>query len=169
MKTKVCTKCGGEPKPLSEYYKSKNHKYGVHSWCISCHKSYRKINKDKYKDNYIKYKKTYRQRYLKKIGHTEKSHAIMKDNIKKNRKLLMSGYQKKYRNKPDVKKRRKQYEIGRYEIKAKTARKFRLDLKDWYIKAIICASSNHLCHRDIPQNLVEVKRLQVKIHRQLRG
>ncbi|MDP3442503.1 MAG: hypothetical protein Q8T08_06530, partial [Ignavibacteria bacterium] len=38
---KTCTKCGIE-KPLSEYYKNRNFKSGLHSRCKDCIKAYKK-------------------------------------------------------------------------------------------------------------------------------
>lgn len=39
METKKCSRCG-EIKPLSEFYKNKRHKDGLHSNCKKCHTSW---------------------------------------------------------------------------------------------------------------------------------
>lgn len=39
METKVCSKCGVE-KPLSDFYKQANGKYGRHSWCKECYREH---------------------------------------------------------------------------------------------------------------------------------
>lgn len=69
MKTKVCSKCGVE-KPLLEFHKSKNHKYGVRNECKGCQKIIRQTWQEKQNKYYgkIKYSKlkndeTSQQRY----------------------------------------------------------------------------------------------------------
>ncbi len=37
--TKICTRCGGDPKPLSDFYGSNHKKNGVQSRCIKCTRS----------------------------------------------------------------------------------------------------------------------------------
>ena len=48
MKTKVCTKCGGE-KPLSEYYGAKSNRDGITGSCKRCFMDSRKSNRKNWK------------------------------------------------------------------------------------------------------------------------
>jgi len=45
-KLKVCTKCN-QKKPVSEFYKQKNSKDGLMSWCKECHREYTNKSKKK--------------------------------------------------------------------------------------------------------------------------
>lgn len=44
MKTKRCAKCG-EIKNANEFWKDKNRKGGLYSWCIPCTKTYKRVKK----------------------------------------------------------------------------------------------------------------------------
>jgi ribosomal protein S20 len=54
--TKICTKCNTE-KPLDNFAKDKNGKYGVKSKCKECIKEYRSVynadNQDKIKEYFL--------------------------------------------------------------------------------------------------------------------
>ena len=133
--TKKCTKCG-EVKSLSAFYKRKNIKSGVGAECKACRKAYCKAY---YEAN--KYKvKAYRE--------------SNKDNKK--------AYDKAY------------YEANKYKVKAyresnkdnikasnKAYKKVNKDnLTNQYV-----AHAMRLPIADIPPELIELKRAQLKLHR----
>lgn len=62
MEIKICTKCGKKlPVTTEHFYKKKNGKFGLHSWCVECCKKYRKQQHKEKRDWVLKKQKEYRQ------------------------------------------------------------------------------------------------------------
>lgn len=82
---KKCRRCG-ESKSLSEYYKQKQHKDGLGSWCKSCDKSRMK----KYRDHrpYTAKRKAYAKEY-------NIIHRVVKRNNEIKKKYGLNDYQVK--------------------------------------------------------------------------
>jgi hypothetical protein len=92
--TKICTKCNTE-KPLNNFTKDKNGKYGVKSKCKKCIKEYRSVynadNQDKIKEyniiNKDKLSIQHKEHYIKnKEKHIERNKQYGKDNPEVRRK-----------------------------------------------------------------------------------
>jgi len=92
--TKICTKCNTE-KPLDNFAKDKNGKYGVKSKCKTCIKEYRSVynadNQDKIKEyniiNKDKLSIQHKEHYIKnKEKHIERNKQYGKDNPEVRRK-----------------------------------------------------------------------------------
>jgi phage FluMu protein Com len=68
--------CGGckTEKSLDEFYKKKTGEHGHASTCIKCAEAYRKNNKDKMRNYYIKNKELYANRYSSNRDHFKKYH-----------------------------------------------------------------------------------------------
>lgn len=59
---KICTKCGKELSPTTEYfYKRKDGKFDLHSWCVECYREYNKQQYEEKKDYILKKRKKYLQ------------------------------------------------------------------------------------------------------------
>jgi len=142
--TRVCKKCG-EEKLLEEFTKYKLCKYGRGYTCKVCD------NARSCKHN-LKYKNYQKEYYLNN-----------KENIEKQ--------QREYRinNKEYIKKHSIEYRINNKEYIKKQRRECVKRLSDSYcsaqlmqrIKGIGCK----LTSKDIPQELIELKRVQLQIHR----
>ena len=61
MNTKVCRRCGTE-KPVGEFYKNKNLKDGLNSYCKKCSYEARRKSMEKNPDKYVNYSKNYYQK-----------------------------------------------------------------------------------------------------------
>jgi hypothetical protein len=143
---KTCSKCG-ELKLLAFFNKQKQGKYGVNSICKKCQaawaSAYRKENPEKFRENEKRYRKENKEkiRSYKKIYH--------KENSEKCRDLY-----KRWRDKnPD-----------KSAAKSKMCRD---KLHDFYVIDKIKRGTG-LTASEIPQELIELKRIQLKITRELR-
>ena len=145
MNTKLCTKCN-IIKSFDDYNKSKNRKYGIACHCRSCMKIERKEYRAK--ETSIVLIRECRSRYNKKHPETRLTYYL--NNIDKR-----TEYNKKYR----------ENNIEHYNNKATIYRKkSRNILSDGYIKSQLSKVTS-LKHSQIPQELVELKRIQLKTYR----
>lgn len=64
--TKICTKCGGLPQPLSEFHKKASHSTGFSPWCKKC---CRQSLSSYYQNNKEKIKRATKSRYIEKRQH----------------------------------------------------------------------------------------------------
>jgi len=172
--TKVCTKCGVE-KALDDFHKQKAKPDNRRTQCKTCTAIYRKLqHKKKYvakprkklseeekrkkkREYLIKWKENnpgYKAKWCK--DNPEKIKLHEKNRQEKNRKLGINPskqYRKNNKNKvAESEKRRKEKNIK--------------NLTDNYIKAEL-TKKTRLKFKDIPPAMVELKRLQIAIHRQL--
>ena len=144
--TKVCSKCKKELE-LSFFYKHKNCKYGVTSWCkscqLECNKKWRKNNPEKHKESNLKWRKNNPEKY-------KESHLKWYKNNPEKCRLINLKWNK---NNP----------IKRKELNRKFEKKAREILSDKIVKS-------DLCHMGIPREnitpeLIEQKRELLKMHR----
>lgn len=187
MQTKQCNTCK-LTKELTEFYKRKDGVLGCRSQCIACDKvSWSKYSKNKRKVLAEKQKKRYHsdiEKYRKQVlasyyKHRVKRRAYAQQYRKENKEKLNAdaradyhanlehyrGKCKKYHmnNKDKInEKNRKWRELNAETIKSKE-RKNREALADSYVKAQLTKRSK--IKIDIPKELIEVKRLQIKIRR----
>lgn len=97
---KICTKCKQE-KDYALFGKSKLKKDGLNSWCLSCIKDYRDINKEKLKLKRIEYKKTERYKNIREIYFNKNRDKKRKYEIEyydKNREIRQKKKRENYHN-----------------------------------------------------------------------
>lgn len=113
MTTKICTKCR-EEKEISEYYKRKNGKYGVHSRCKKCQiilaLQWNIKNKIKYHKNLYNWrgKNPERNKEISKkcyAKNRDKRIMEMKENYRKNRSYYIKSAIEWTKNNPEKKKK----------------------------------------------------------------
>jgi len=126
MQEKRCSKCG-EVKPISEFHKNKNGKYGVRADCKLCFKELIKNHYEENKEQIKEIKKKYRKEnkeYYKE--YRKKYYKENKENIKENI--------KKYReeNKEYLKKKNKKYYEENKEKIIEYAKKYYEENKEYY-------------------------------------
>jgi hypothetical protein len=104
--SKVCTKCG-EEKPLNEYSKQRNGKFGLTARCKKCDKDYRGANKEHYKE--------YRE-----------SHNGSQTQYRESNKGIIKEYQKEYResNIEHIKELKREYHITNKETINKSQKEY---------------------------------------------
>lgn len=143
LSEKTCSKCS-ETKPLTMFYKRSRNKDGYDGYCKAC------------KNDFIR---NYRQKYPDKY----------KEKVKKwNDKVSMS-----IKNDPVAKKEhRERLAKWRKSEKGKAVlrsmKKKQVDnLSDVYVKKLL-ARGTSLTHGDIPQGLVEMKKVKLKIDRKIK-
>lgn len=95
---KICAKCN-EIKVLSEFYKHKNCKFGVHSECKKCDKKRKKIYRQQ--PHIKKRAKIYLQKYNKRY--------LKNPKVKNRRKKYLKKYLKIYRQKIEIKTHKNEY------------------------------------------------------------
>ena len=178
MQTKKCSKCG-EVKAVSEFYKNKYIKDRFCNHCKKCMKQYYQSNKEKVLEQSKKYyqannekikerQKQYRQANNEKMKQYNKQYyqannEKMKERQKQYRQAnneKMKQYNKQYRqaNKEKIKEQRKQY---RQDDRNKLA--------DSYIKDLIRNQTNGMLKaKDIPQELIELKRNNIILKRKIK-
>jgi hypothetical protein len=142
---KVCTKCGVE-KSYSEFYKDRQKKTGYSSSCKSCRKVFIELNKDRIKEQRLRYVnankelvdergRVYKQNNRDKINASKR--AYRKENAEEMRKKDREYYaknklkireqnKKRYeKNKSEINKKQREYEANRkasdplYKLKGK--------------------------------------------------
>jgi hypothetical protein len=147
---KPCSKCKNV-KPLSEFVRASALADGTINTCKACMQIYRTVNKAKIQAS--------RDKYLAKEGNKEK----MRES-KRAWKLKMKT------EKPDVWKQMiKEYKLTHRDDLYKAARirsaRYSRDLTDTYIKRNIFKLSAMI---EVPQELVEIKRLELLINRRVK-
>ena len=151
--TKICSKCGREL-GFDEFYKKKD-KHGVTSKCKVCTKEYneeyRKKNKERMKENDSKYYKENKEKIK------ERHSKYYKENKEK-----IKEYRKK--NKERIKERHKKYREENKERIKEYKRNSKLQLNDPLIKQYLGFNNS----QDVPQEVIEIKRLTIKLQRRLR-
>lgn len=163
-KTKKCSKCG-EEKPLSEFYKKKDRKYGVFSWCKKCSKE---RVKEWYYNNRAKsleYHKEYREKNKDSIRQWQKGYKS------ENRERLKK-YNQEYRklNEDIIKKNRKLYRISHVEhIRIKKREESRMGVRELSDRYIIYILKYHGYNKDsITHDLIKFKRADILLQRKIK-
>ena len=136
---KKCNKCK-EEKTASEFYKSKEGKYGVTSTCKKCHCVATRIWQKNNPEKVIKSQRLYDKKNLEK---NSKRMSIWREN---NYERNIQNARQWTKNNPD---KIKQY-----------SKKQAVNLSDSMVRSII-----RINKEDCPPELIEVKRLQLKIKR----
>lgn len=140
---KTCTKCNKE-KTINEFHKKAKSKDGYRSNCRECSSEYNKKRKEKtkeYNKNYRKdnleiIKKNKRQYYLDNIEYFKEKNKETRASLDKKKK---SEYQKRYYDKPETKKRIKEYRKNRsnneplYKLTVNIRKRIRVSMKNNYI------------------------------------
>ena len=156
MATKTCTKCG-EVKGLGEFYLASRNGDGRQVRCKECRKRWAKEHRQEVRE----YRKKYRKNNKEKIN---KSHSQWR---KKNLERQLQ-YERNYRknNKEAINKSGTRYrranlkEHNRKNRERLQKQKEKLD--DGYIKKLICETSQSLKHKDIPDEMVRIRRTILK-------
>lgn len=148
VKTKICTKCGEEKPATTEYfYRNKNLKLGLSYYCKTCGnesiKRWRENNRERIKESKMIWAKNNQQKVK------ESREKYIKNNTEKVRE-----YRKRWRkNNPE-----KMKEINAAIVSL---------LRSNYVKNIIHRKYG-IQHSEIPTELIEMKRKQLKYYRELR-
>lgn len=192
MNSKTCTKCG-EDKPFEFFSKAKKGKYGYCSVCKDCIKTYYENNKERIldqnktyrectKDSRANQQKMYRESNKERLkirkaeyykNNKDKADEYYKNNkerlklnkdknkaketkqnwVVKNKDKIIQYYKKNYAKNHDhiIKKRNEKIIV----------------LSDEYIKGLLTACTT-LTAKDIPQELIELKRLELQINRKIK-
>ena len=144
---KICSKCS-IVKALSEFVRSKDTTDGTINNCKACMQIYRNLNKDKIQAS--------RNKYLLKDGIREKMREYRRT---WKQKILLE-------NPALFKQKTKEYKATHRDSLNKAARKraarHSFNLTDTYIKLNIFKISAAI---EVPQELIEIKRLQLQIRR----
>lgn len=149
---KTCNTCK-QAKPLSEYWKNSYSLDGHAHKCIECGKAYKRSEE-------YKAKRRATRDLVKNREDCKKYAAKNKEKI--------AARQKIYYAQPEVKERMKAKRRAEYLKKGKQRGLDGIDnLSDNYIKNIITSRAEGLTYADIPQAMVDVKRLQILIRREV--
>ena len=142
-KFKKCSKCK-EEKSLDCFDLSKNGGYGVQSYCKDCMRIFKKKYYSKNKEKINKHSREY--------------HLKNKEKINK--------YDREYysKNKEKIAERQREYKLKNREKVRKKSREQRKQLADVYVANLITQRTD-LTIADIPSDLIEAKRLEIKIKR----
>ena len=158
MNYKICTKCKVS-KLFVEFAKDKSTKDGINSQCKKCRKEYRLNNQEKFS----KYCKEYKLNNKDKIKEKNKEYRL-------NNQEKFSKYFKEYRlnNKDKI----KEYTLNNKDKKCKYlkeySKKITLSLPDSYVLKSIKLQTSFPHNAEIPAELIEAKRLEIKIKRLLK-
>lgn len=149
--TKTCSKCK-RGLPVSQFYKLSSRKDGLDYYCIQCNKAQHKkwssrpdVSK-KIVAKVAEWKKQNRDKYLDSVERYNKKH--------KNKK---ASYSRKYSALDRVKK----------QTQAKNAERTQ-SLTDGTVRKMITAHNAGLLASEVPQSLIDLKRVQVQITRKLK-
>jgi len=189
METKKCSKCG-EVKAVSEFNKNKNRKDGLHTYCKKCVKQYYQVNKEKTLEQKKQYrqankekikerkKKYYQVNKEKTLEHNKQYRQANKEKIKERKKKYYQAnkektleHSKQYRqaNKEKIEQYNKQYRQANKEKLKEKSKDNRNKLVDPYIKTIISKQTNGMLKaKDIPQELIELKRNNIILKRKIK-
>lgn len=187
---RICKKCG-EEKEIEEFVKNNRSKYG-HTWCcLQCRRIYARVWTRTPMGNALvkRYNKTYSESHRGKATYTayrqknkERIAAVNRkyylDNGKEKltkvkkyaqrNKIKIAAYQKQYRW--DRIKQCAEYQKRHYQQYRETALKYNrlrvVTLPGGYIKTKIKEQTG-ICHNDITSEMVDLKRMQLKFHREL--
>lgn len=187
MQTKQCNTCK-LTKELTEFYKRKDGVLGCRSECIACEKKYakkyRSLNKTLLKEKQRKYyyadvEKSRKQVLASYHKHRDERMAYMKKYREKNKdKLNANARADYYANYDHYRAKWKEYYDNNKEFISNVGKKWREknvekliamnkkrieELTDSYVRGQLRKRS--LIKIDIPNELIEVKRLQIKIRR----
>ena len=178
METKKCSKCG-EVKAVSNFNKCKTNKDGYMSYCKICFKQYYQANKEKIKEQ----QKQYYQANKEKIKEQQKQYGQankgkFKERMKKyyqtNKEKLKEKKKEYYQaNKEKLKEKQKEYRQANKKKLKEKMKKYRQGdrdkLVDSYIKSIINKQTNGMLKaKDIPQELIELKRNNLILKRKIK-
>lgn len=155
---KTCTKCG-EEKSVRNFFRKKAHKDGLTSECKVCAQTrnnlYRKNNREKFRVYELRYLEKYPDKALeKKEKRKIRTKKWRLENLEAARKSSRESVARWANKNPE-----KAREKGRLS-KKETSKK----LSDGHIRYRLCQNST-LRAKDIPDSLIEVKRLQILIKR----
>lgn len=144
LETKICTGCK-LPKPLNEFGNNKRNKDGKQYWCKECSTkealAWRVLNPERYKNHYTKHNKSEKSKIARQTYRAS-------DKGKKSNKKYLTKWRKTDEGKAVMK--------AYYDNNIKT-------LGTNYIKSML--SRDGLSFSEIPQELVEFKREQLKLFR----
>lgn len=153
---KICSHCGGT-KWFVLYQKYKDKVYTVYTCAIRKMENQKKWNAENREKRCLIYKKS-----KDKVKHTQ-------DYITKNRKRA-AEYYKKYPEKVYAHSKISRLKNPqKWNLASKLKKREYVETaSDSYIKSLIC-QDNTLSYNDIPQELIELKRKQLKLKRQING
>lgn len=193
---KICTKCQREL-DRSLFYKQRTNRDGLVSWCKDCHKQWALLRPERIKESRAKYRAANADKLREKNRQYHHQHADReKERSRQYRRLhpqRVKEYTKKYcadnperrretdrrykRLHPDlIIDRQKKYgaanrkrlnEYRRQVFKRCPEKKASNTLPDSYIKLLLRRNSQ-LTSAQIPQELIELKRVQLQITRKLK-
>lgn len=166
--TKTCTRCNSG-KPFTEFHAQRKTSDGLNPWCKACRSEHAKATHDpeKARDYRAKNKAAIRARkraYL--AANREKERARIKRWIQANSlksKAIKRRHAEKFGDR-DIK--RLQQFITDHPDRKNMGRK---ELRDGYVAYVMTRRSNLLKPSDIPRCLIDAKREQLRILRELRG
>lgn len=171
---KACTKCNVE-KPFTEFNKDSGAPSGLSYTCKSCareaSRAWHQANKDTEafkarRDAYSAYRKTDEFRAKRRATRDlVKNREDCKKYAAKNKEKIAARHKANRLANPEKEKKIKRLT---YEKHGKRYARNKIDnLSDNYIKNIITSRSEGLTYADIPQAMVDVKRLQILIRREV--
>ena len=156
---KTCSKCGEEKDLI--YFVVRNDK--PTSRCKQCNNKYAKQYRI---NNPDKIKKLNNKAYI------ENSNRIIKctrQYYKDNREKILKKCKKKYKdNREEMLKKGRRYSKENSDRIKQYSKDYRIDLKDGYVASLINNSCKNLKSKDIPQELIEMKRIEVQMRRALK-
>jgi hypothetical protein len=155
---KICTKCKSQ-KEKERFRSKKESKDGLRPWCRECESQHRKANREKENKRYAEWT-------MKNSEHVR----IKASEYRKNNKVKVNEYKKKWRyeNKDAVNNSRKKWINNNREKKKVIDKKASEVMSDFYISNMIVKYTK-MDRKDVPKELIELKRLQLKITRELRS
>lgn len=155
---KICTKCKSQ-KEKEKFRIKKESTDGLRPWCRECESQHRKDNREKENKRYAEWAKT------------NSEHVRIKGvEYRKNNKEKLIKYDRKWRheNKDAVNNSRKKWINNNREKKKVIDKKASEVMSDFYISNMIVKYTK-MDRKDVTKELIELKRLQLKITRELRS
>lgn len=156
---KICSHCGG----TRWYYDPKKNKHICNKKREDQYNSWKSRNIEKFREK----RRIYYHTKIDKVAYYERTRKIALANPKKQHeyKLKYSRSKKgKLKRKEYILLHREQIILGKYKAKEKA----KLTLSDSYIKELIIQNTNLLV-RDVSQELIELKRKQLLLTRQIKN
>ncbi len=162
---KICTKCN-EVKPLSDYSAKFDGKYGYNSRCKVCELLRGKKYKEENKEKISRKNKIYNKKNKKKLVKARKVYYL------KNREKELERSSKWKRENRESERVRINEWRKENPIKAKTSSKREAkehvkNLTNSYMKKLLCRDLL-LTYQEMPIGLLELKRTQIKLARELK-